>query len=59
MTRKKRISIYLGELRRDTPIGFSPNRPLVYYTQSSSSLHWEADAGLAVLDRAFLTLAGI
>jgi hypothetical protein len=31
-------------------------------TQNSSataSLHWEADAGLAVLDRAFLTLAGI
>jgi hypothetical protein len=27
--------------------------------QFSSSLHWEADAGLAIFDRAFLTLAGI
>jgi hypothetical protein len=33
---------------------------LWFYTyKASSSLHWEADAGLAVLDRAFLTLAGI
>jgi hypothetical protein len=28
-------------------------------SQSSSSLNWAADADLAVLDRAFLTLAGI